>query len=958
MNKQIIQVPPGVRYLSQWKEFDGMLPNEHFILNKRLTGAGATYHFLTNEEDVVLCSPRISLIESKKNEHSGDVCFYRDMQNAASPDASGKSVKSRVKKSSILSYKNDVKAYIAYRRSIGRSIKIMVTYDSLGHIIDVLKSVGISGSEITLVIDEFQCIFTDASFKSLTEMTFLDNARYFTKAIFLSATPYLESYMDKIPQFQNMPYMELEWPEDMVKPATVHNIKMKRSVTYTCCGIIGKMKSGKTIQYGAIQINTTEAVFYINSVSDICRIIKKSGLEPSEVNVLCARDDRNVKKLEAVGHVIGSVPKRGETLKMFTFCTRTTFLGVDFYSECAYSFVFADPKVHTLSLDISTDLPQIIGRQRLDSNPYRNEAILFYKSNSIGLDEDSFNKYVEDKRSKTDTLIQSYNAMTPDAQKGTIPKYRASIEKDRYKDDYLTVVDDKNTGCVKVEFNQLVMLAEIRSWEIRKNNFTGSYSILCQQSEAGLVGTIGTATKDPEVIKFLEQYNKLTTSIEKIKSLCDFLKDHPELIDELDFIPQSYKDYWEALGYDEIVKLGFQKSKIESVMSKPRTSEEQEKIIVEVRKQFERGRRYNLTEVKSKLKEIYKSLGVQKAAKANDIEEYIPVKEGRGKDGRFYTILSLDSTVISTFKRHYLPNHPQNMDIADVLKTMKEGSQVYDVNLKAQIESIRKESSHDEQNKLKKELPGFCPNGTFSCRDKHGLVKYSSLIVFDYDGLDDADMEEVMTQLKSVPHTYAVFVTPSGKGLKAIVLHDSLSPRNHKKLFEKLKELYDFKGLDKSVKDIARFHYFSYDPNLWENPDCVPYHFEEDDTIEKEDDDDEPKQEVIIKKDSDVEVYDIEDDMLKSFLRRIWNQIMTDDAVILRLDKHFKAKHPEYFKEGNRHRSMLIISGIFCKVAIPYKKAKEYLMENYPGIELSEIEDVVAFAYEHNSFGSDRWKWK
>ncbi len=65
---------------------------------------------------------------------------------------------------------------------------------------------------------------------------------------------------------------------------------------------------------------------------------------------------------------------------MFTFCTRTVYLGADFYSECARSFIFSDSNIDTLAVDISDDLPQILGRQRLFENPWKNDAVFYYRS--------------------------------------------------------------------------------------------------------------------------------------------------------------------------------------------------------------------------------------------------------------------------------------------------------------------------------------------------------------------------------------------------------------------------------------------------------------------------------------------------------------------------------------------------------------------------------------------------
>jgi mRNA-degrading endonuclease toxin of MazEF toxin-antitoxin module len=68
----------------------------------------------------------------------------------------------------------------------------------------------------------------------------------------------------------------------------------------------------------------------------------------------------------------------GQKQKKFTMCTRTVYLGADFYSTCAKSYILSDANVSCLSIDISLDLPQILGRQRLIENPWKNEAEFYY----------------------------------------------------------------------------------------------------------------------------------------------------------------------------------------------------------------------------------------------------------------------------------------------------------------------------------------------------------------------------------------------------------------------------------------------------------------------------------------------------------------------------------------------------------------------------------------------------
>jgi hypothetical protein len=68
----------------------------------------------------------------------------------------------------------------------------------------------------------------------------------------------------------------------------------------------------------------------------------------------------------------------------------TAFEGVDFYSLSASTYVIANYNVSSLSLDIASDIPQIIGRQRRKDNPFRNTVHLFYKDNKQQLYDNEF----------------------------------------------------------------------------------------------------------------------------------------------------------------------------------------------------------------------------------------------------------------------------------------------------------------------------------------------------------------------------------------------------------------------------------------------------------------------------------------------------------------------------------------------------------------------------------------
>ena len=139
---------------------------------------------------------------------------------------------------------------------------------------------------------------------------------------------------------------------------------------------------------------------------------------------------------------------------MFTFCTRTTYLGADFYSTCASTVIISDCNISSLSLDISLDLPQIIGRQRLSENIFRYEVTIFYKRLKDVYSKSEFNKYIDDKINQTNEIIQLFNSGNKIQKDSLVKNWRTIIKIDKYINNYIGISD--KTGCLAN--NKLVLL--------------------------------------------------------------------------------------------------------------------------------------------------------------------------------------------------------------------------------------------------------------------------------------------------------------------------------------------------------------------------------------------------------------------------------------------------------------------------------------------------------------------
>lgn len=166
-----------------------------------------------------------------------------------------------------------------------------------------------------------------------------------------------------------------------------------------------------------------------------------------------------------------------------------------------------------------------------------------------------------------------------------------------------------------------------------------------------------------------------------------------------------------------------------------------------------------------------------------------------------------------------------------------------DNDLKKLIENLRSIKDKKEFDSTKIKLP-FFNLGCFrdDKREKAALLG-AWFMVFDYDKLDDP--ESLKGELIKDDRLFALFVSPSGKGLKCIYRLDN--PVTDPDLFSDIYEYYRIEFSERfnispdTTSDASRICFFSYDPDLYLNPEAtplptnvIPYKKEKSDIIEVE----------------------------------------------------------------------------------------------------------------------------
>lgn len=614
--KNYINVPSDVQYLSDWKDFNRVLPTGKYIFNKVKTGCGASTYFLTNQYPTIVCFPRKLLIRNKMDQIPG-------MYSVLSPDTEEWANSEEDMAKEFSDKLSELGAYL----SSTTVPKILTTYDSFSLVYNYLMSVNSSALRgFLVVVDEWTSMFDDTSFRARQTFEFMTSVLGVDNdVILMSATPPDDAKIEQVPEFRDLPIYELVWSDTVfVKPFI--NYEEITDVSYSVSKIIQDYREGRTPSklIGGTVVSSSEAVFFLNNVASIMAIIEKNKILPGEVNILCAKSGQHKKRLRRISRKFktkydyGTIPQRGEPHKMFTFCTKTVFLGCDFYSTNAYTYIISNPNKKETALDISSEFYQIIGRQRLAENVFKDEATLLYTSSGIGTEEE-LNMIINEKTKTTNSYLKVFsNTTDSDARDAMIEVSDESFKLSNY---LYSVYVDKNQGVKDLRFNYLVPIQERAVFDNMNRIYNNTFSVARKLAEAGLLDY-----RD-EIISDVFPIFRGTSNFQTLlKFYCEYRDQHPEraaALGEATFIPIVFHKYYNELGSAKLKTLIYLEK---NILNEYKISNTSNNITAIIQSKFLVATRYTNKDIKSELQSIYNSQGIVKKAKAGDIENYYTVK--------------------------------------------------------------------------------------------------------------------------------------------------------------------------------------------------------------------------------------------------------------------------------------------------------------------------------------------
>jgi hypothetical protein len=269
--------------------------------------------------------------------------------------------------------------------------------------------------------------------------------------------------------------------------------------------------------------------------------------------------------------------------------------------------------------------------------------------------------------------------------------------------------------------------------------------------------------------------------------------------------------------------------------------------------------------------------------------------------------VSLFKTVID---QHDLSN-PAIVDAISVLRGIKNGR------WKALVNDVRMQHNKEGRDKVKKKMPAVVFAGEFSYRSIDSFNKGSGLVTIDFDGLSEQGIEDIEGRLKQLPFVFAIFRSPSNKGVKAIIRANFGTYEDFKSVFCAIDDhLGQLESFDMQNSDISRACFVSYDPNLYLNEEATLF-----------------------------EGYvDNWEEYLKN--RRLASPEKTFDVLIKWMDKNGYT-----YQKGERNNYLYVLASAMCRYGVLEDRTKGFFIGRFTDISSHERDAVIESAYKRNDFG-------
>lgn len=563
---------------------------QNCIFNKVITGCGGTTVALFNDRNYVISVPTTELIVNKTGLNEAG------LSTITSPD--GKTKVEVFGLFGVFSYKvkKELKEYL----STSGVKKIMCTYDKVAALSKILNP-----SEYQLLVDEYHILLKAYSYRYTAINGVLSHYKDYKSFCFMSATPIS-------PEFKPLALEGVEEVNAVWDDTDTLFVALERTNKpyIKAANIINAYKVDGCITMNGFK--SYEAFFFINSVTDIANILQYCELDKDEVKIVCADTEENRRKL--AGYTISN--SRSEN-KPFTFITSKSFEGADYFSETGVCYVVSNSSNTNTLLDISTDIYQIAGRIRTETNPFRN--ILVHIFNTTGRRDLDLEASYEDILKRTNEEIESVTALIEVVNNN--PALKVGAEKSLNKD----FIKKDDFGMYYL--NDMLVKLDLFTIKLEQSIYKNGISIVKNYNKNRIVttapeyekleGTIKGATKK---LSFKEAFLKYAELAKNPYCMDEEAKNHLVAIQPL------IVDAYNKLGEDKVRSLKYVKKAIETALLNQNKDNSNEYKVAKILNDYIHIGFISSAELKANIAKAYEILGIIRKAKATDIEGYFDCK--------------------------------------------------------------------------------------------------------------------------------------------------------------------------------------------------------------------------------------------------------------------------------------------------------------------------------------------
>lgn len=164
-----------------------------------------------------------------------------------------------------------------------------------------------------------------------------------------------------------------------------------------------------------------------------------------------------------------------EKIKSFILSFDYSEMPLELDLSTNYQIIIPNP---ISSEDISIDLEQILGKQMLKENSWKNNAKMFVKVTDLKHKtvKEEFDKRLEEKKKKSENLLSGYWETKDLIKHDLAEKFQRDAKVSRYKNDYIDIITEDNK-LIPI-FNREIMESEERAFEIQKEDYIARFNSL------------------------------------------------------------------------------------------------------------------------------------------------------------------------------------------------------------------------------------------------------------------------------------------------------------------------------------------------------------------------------------------------------------------------------------------------------------------------------------------------